>query len=55
MPFLAKEFGLLPWHFGGEPYLTYLEADVFTEAARRMADSYRESEKQAKNARRRRR
>jgi len=31
MPFFAKEFGLLPWHFGGDPWLTYDEIKEFVE------------------------
>lgn len=37
-----REFpGLLPWHFGGDPYLTYRESRV-------IIDDYQEAIKQRK-------
>lgn len=55
LPFLAKEFGLLPWHFGGDHYLTYGEAESFLEAARKIADHHDEQERKAKKMNRGRR
>lgn len=35
------DFGLLPWHFGGEPTLSYGEIDAYLKAARDLADARR--------------
>lgn len=48
MPFLASEFGLLPWHFGGEECLTYSESNCFLEAAKNIADANKKAAQKAK-------
>lgn len=41
MPLLSAEFGLLPWHLGGDPWLTDREAEAYLEAGRAIADERR--------------
>lgn len=50
MPFFVREFHLLPWHFGGDPYLTYPEIQVLLEAGKEYADSVREQERKMKRS-----
>lgn len=54
MPFLSREFHLLPWYFGGDAHLTYAEANAFLEAAKKYSDDMREQERKMKQRSRRR-
>jgi hypothetical protein len=48
MPGLMSEYpGLLPWHFGGDPYLTYREIGAI---ARNFDERMTERKRQAKDA-----
>lgn len=41
---MSKDFGLLPWHFGGDEVLTYAEMDAYVEAETQLSKA---REKQA--------
>lgn len=54
MPMLSKDFGLLPWHFGGDQTLTWEEAAAFVDAAKELAKARKDANAKAKRGRRRR-
>jgi hypothetical protein len=47
LPALTHEFGLLPWHFGGDGYLTYAEAQAYLETFQAMAEERKRISRQA--------
>lgn len=48
---LAKDFGLLPWHFGGEQTLTWEEASAFVDAAKDLAKARKDSVRKGRRRR----
>lgn len=42
-PALSAEFGLLPWHVGGDPYLTFREIEWYQHGLQSLMDQRRQA------------